>query len=161
LPFFNRVRFSATSAWSAQGFDFFNPVQPEGYLRCCRWKTSAKPLSKEKAMEKLLAIFSVFILAVPLYAAEGDPNVVVTCTDEGGGVFKVSYAVQVDTQTGDPGLARGFALNIEVSGNATITSVSDYDMAGTATVPRTIMAYLSAKLTSAPIPTTWMTGAVR
>jgi hypothetical protein len=84
-------------------------------------------------MKKLVCLFAVIALAAPLYAAEGDPNVVITCTDEGGGVCKVSYAVQVDTHTGDPGLVRGFALDISVSGNATITGVSGYDQTGTAT----------------------------
>jgi hypothetical protein len=83
-------------------------------------------------MKKLVCLLAVIALAAPLYAAEGDPNVVITCTDEGNGVCRVDY--QVLAEDGDPGLVRGFALDIEVSGNATITAVSDYDQTGTATV---------------------------
>jgi hypothetical protein len=78
-------------------------------------------------MKKLVCLLAVIALTAPLYAAVGDPNVDVTCDDLGSGVCQVSYEVQYEDGL-DPGaLVRGFALDIEVSGNATITSVSNYD----------------------------------
>ena len=81
-------------------------------------------------MKKLLCLFAVIALAAPIYAA--DPNVLITCTDEGSGVVRVDYEVLVEDGV-DPGLARGFAMDITVSGNATIDDISDYSADGTST----------------------------
>jgi hypothetical protein len=81
-------------------------------------------------MKKLLCLFAVIALAAPIYAA--DPNVHITCTDEGGGTVRIDYEVKVEDGV-DPGLARGFAMDITVSGNATIEGISDYSNDGTAT----------------------------
>ena len=81
-------------------------------------------------MKKLLCLFAVIALAAPIYAA--DPNVSVTCTDEGSGVVRIDYEVLVEDGV-DPGLARGFAMDITVTGNATIEGISDYSSDGTST----------------------------
>lgn len=79
-------------------------------------------------MKKLLTLFAVLALTAPVFAAEGDPNVLVTCEDEGGGVIAVSYQL-LDEDGSNPGLAnlmRGIALDITVDGGATIDAISDY-----------------------------------
>ena len=87
-------------------------------------------------MKKLLCLFAVIALAAPVYAA--DPNVVITCIDlrtaqpPQPGYCEVRY--EVKTQDGvDPGLVRGFAMDITVSGNTTITGISGYSADGTPT----------------------------
>lgn len=76
-------------------------------------------------MKKLLALIAVFALTAPVFAAEGDPNVLITCDADG----TVSYQL-LDEDGSNPGLAnlmRGIALDITVDGGATIDAISDYD----------------------------------
>lgn len=82
---------------------------------------------RENVMKKLVCMFAVIALAAPLYAA--DPNVVISCDDEGNGVCVVKY--EVLQEDGDPGLVRGFAFDVTLSGNATIESIYDYSSDGT------------------------------
>ena len=83
-------------------------------------------------MKKLLTLFAVLALTAPVFAADGDPNVLITCEDEGGNVVSVSYQL-LDEDGSNPGLAnlmRGIALDITVDGGATIDAISDYDADG-------------------------------
>jgi hypothetical protein len=83
-------------------------------------------------MKKLLTLIAVLALTATVFAAEGDPNVVITCEDEGGKVVRVDYQL-LDEDGSNPGLAnkmRGIALDITVDGGATIDSISDYDALG-------------------------------
>jgi hypothetical protein len=78
-------------------------------------------------MKKLLTLFAVLALTAPVFAAEGDPNVRVTC-ESVGGVVEVSYQL-LDEDGSNPGLAnlmRGIALDITVYGGGTIDAISDY-----------------------------------
>jgi hypothetical protein len=82
-------------------------------------------------MKKLVCLFAVIALTAPLYAAVGDPNVDFVCEDLGSGVCQVNYEIKYQDGL-DPGaLVRGFALDIEITGDLgtspTITSISSYD----------------------------------
>lgn len=88
-------------------------------------------------MKKLLALFAVLALTAPVFAVDGDPNVLITCVDEGGSppVVAVYYEV-LDEDGFVPGddLLRGIALDITTSNTATIDVIKDYD-AESATPP--------------------------
>ncbi len=71
----------------------------------------------------LRSLFVTFAFATTIYAA--DPNVLITCTDEGGGVIRVDYQVLVEDGV-TPTLMRGIALDIIVDGGATIDAISDF-----------------------------------
>jgi hypothetical protein len=78
-------------------------------------------------MKKLLALFAVFALTAPVFAADGDPNVLITCSNVGN-VVTVDYQL-LDEDGSNPGLAnlmRGIALDITVDGGATIDAISNY-----------------------------------
>jgi hypothetical protein len=78
-------------------------------------------------MKKLLALFAVFALTAPVFAADGDPNVLITCSNVGN-VVTVGYQL-LDEDGSNPGLAnlmRGIALDITVDGGATIDAISNY-----------------------------------
>ena len=75
-------------------------------------------------MKKLLCVIAVIALAAPVMAADGDPNVAVTCSDLGSGLVEVSYQVLVEDV--DPGLMRGIALDITTSNAATIDGISAF-----------------------------------
>jgi len=76
-------------------------------------------------MKKLLTLIAVIALTAPVFAADGDPNVLITIVDEGGGVVQVNYEVLVEDGV-DPGLMRGIALKISTSNTALIDAISDY-----------------------------------
>ena len=76
-------------------------------------------------MKKLLTLFAVLAFTAPVFAADGDPNVLITIVDEGGGVVQVNYEVLVEDGV-DPGLMRGIALKISTSNTALIDAISDY-----------------------------------
>ena len=81
-------------------------------------------------MKKLLALFAVLALTAPVFAADDDPNVLITIEDEGSGVVRVDYEVLAEDGF-DPGaegnLMRGIALIISTSNTAKIDAISDYD----------------------------------
>ena len=81
-------------------------------------------------MKKLLVLFAVFALTAPVFAADGDPNVRITCNDLGGGLVQVSYAVLYEDGLDPSARARGFAFNINASNGCLITAISDYDAEG-------------------------------
>ena len=66
-------------------------------------------------MKKMILMLTVFSLASSVWATD----VTITCTDEGGGVVRIDYAV-----TGSPKV-RAFALDITVEAG-TIDEISDY-----------------------------------
>ena len=66
-------------------------------------------------MKKLVLTLAVVLLATPAWATD----VAITCTDEGGGVVRIDYAV-----TGAP-KARAFALDITVDAGV-IEAISDF-----------------------------------
>jgi hypothetical protein len=76
-------------------------------------------------MKKLLCLIAVIALTAPVMAADGDPNVAVTCNDLGGGLVQFSYQVLVEDGV-DPGLMRGIAFDVTTSNTATITGISNY-----------------------------------
>jgi hypothetical protein len=76
-------------------------------------------------MKKLLTLFAVIALTAPVFAADGDPNVLITIVDEGGGVVQVNYQVLVEDGV-DPGLMRGIALKLTTSNTALFDAISDY-----------------------------------
>jgi hypothetical protein len=61
-----------------------------------------------------------------------DPNVLITCSDQGNGEALVSYQVLVEDGV-DPGLMRAIALDITVDGGATIDAIKGYAAEGAAT----------------------------
>lgn len=78
-------------------------------------------------MKKLLTLIAVLALTAPVFAADGDPNVLITCSADGTTVT-VGYQL-LDEDGSNPGLAnlmRGIALDITVDGGATIDTISDY-----------------------------------
>ncbi len=75
-------------------------------------------------MKKLLTLIAVLALTAPVFAAQGDPNVLISCTDEGGGIVRVDYEVLVEDGV-TPALMRGVALDITVDAG-TIDEISDY-----------------------------------
>lgn len=78
-------------------------------------------------MKKLLTLFAVLALTAPVFAADGDPNVLVTIVDEGGGVAQVHYTLLAEdgfVPADDP--LRGLALRISTSNTADIDAISDY-----------------------------------
>jgi hypothetical protein len=86
-------------------------------------------------MKKLLALFAVLALTAPVFAADGDPNVLITCVDEGGAVVRVDYQILAEDGfvPGDD-LLRGIALDITTSNTATIDVIKDYDAEGVTNV---------------------------
>lgn len=66
-------------------------------------------------MKKMVLALAVLLLATPTWATD----VAITCTDEGGGVVRIDYAV-----TGSPKV-RAFALDITVDAG-TIDEISDF-----------------------------------
>lgn len=76
-------------------------------------------------MKKLLTLFAVLALTAPVLAADGDPNVLITIVDEGGGVVQVNYQVLVEDGV-DPGLMRGIALKLTTSNTALFDAISNY-----------------------------------
>lgn len=77
-------------------------------------------------MKKLLTLFAVFALTAPVLAADGDPNVLISCEADGLEVT-VSYELLAeDGYVPADDLMRGLALNITVDGGATIDAISDY-----------------------------------
>lgn len=78
-------------------------------------------------MKKLVCLLAVIALAAPLYAAVGDPNIVISCVDDvpGTGVCRIDYQVLDEDGLGSEALVRGFALEISVGGNATIDDEFD------------------------------------
>jgi hypothetical protein len=81
-------------------------------------------------MKKLLALFAVFALTAPVFAADGDPNVLITCNDLGGGLVQVSYAILYEDGLDPSARARGFAFNINANNGCLITAISEYDAEG-------------------------------
>jgi hypothetical protein len=81
-------------------------------------------------MKKLLTLFAVFALTAPVLAADGDPNVLITCEAVGNDVT-VSYELLAEDDF-DPATnpLRGLALNITVDGGATIDAISNYAAEG-------------------------------
>jgi hypothetical protein len=79
-------------------------------------------------MKKLLTMIAVFALTAPVFAADGDPNVEITCHDEGNGVVRVDY--EVLDEGNSPGLMRAIALRISTSNTALIDAITDYDTVG-------------------------------
>jgi hypothetical protein len=80
----------------------------------------------EKVMKKLLTLIAVFALTAPVFAADGDPNVLITCEADG---TTVTVGYQLLDQGTNPGLAnlmRGLAIDITTSNTATIDGISDY-----------------------------------
>jgi hypothetical protein len=78
-------------------------------------------------MKKLLTLIAVLALTAPVFAADGDPNVLITCSADGTTVT-VGYQL-LDEDGSNPGLAnlmRGIALDITVDGGATIDTISDF-----------------------------------
>lgn len=71
----------------------------------------------------------LFLLCVGLYctplAQAADPNVLITCHNEGGGVVRVDYEVLVEDGV-DPGRMRAIALRIWTSNAALFDAISDY-----------------------------------
>lgn len=77
-------------------------------------------------MKKLLTLIAVFAFTAPVLAADGDPNVKITCEAEGTTVT-VSYALQAQDgfdPASDP--MRGIAFNITTSNTAKIATITDY-----------------------------------
>jgi hypothetical protein len=85
-------------------------------------------------MKKLLTLIAVLALTAPVFAADGDPNVLITCVDEGNGVVRVEYDLLAEDGfvPGD-NLLRGIALDITTSNTATIEVIKDYDAEGAST----------------------------
>ena len=81
-------------------------------------------------MKKLLALFAVFALTAPVFAADGDPNVHITCNDLGGGLVQVSYNILYQDGLASSARVRGFAFNINASNGCLITAISEYDAEG-------------------------------
>ena len=81
-------------------------------------------------MKKLLALFAVFALTAPVFAADGDPNIHITCNPLGGGLVQVSYEVLYQDGLDPSARARGFAFNMNASNGCLITAISDYDAEG-------------------------------
>lgn len=81
-------------------------------------------------MKKLLALFAVFALTAPVFAADGDPNVHITCNDLGGGLVQVSYNLLYEDGLDPSARVRGFAFNINANNGCLITAISDYDAEG-------------------------------
>lgn len=68
-------------------------------------------------MKKMLLVLAILAIATPAWAA-----VVITATDSGGGVATISYDA-----SGEGSLVRAFALDITVTGSATITAAGVVD----------------------------------
>ena len=86
-------------------------------------------------MKKLLVLFAVFALTAPVFAADGDPNVLIKCSGTPDAVV-VSYELLAEDGfvPGDD-LMRGIALKITTSNTALIDAISGYagEFAGTPT----------------------------
>ena len=90
----------------------------------------------EKVMKKLLTLFAVLALTAPVFADTGDPNVRITCDDEGGGVVAVYYELLAeDGFVPENDRMRGIALRIKTPGSSALfDAISDYAADG-ASVP--------------------------
>jgi hypothetical protein len=81
-------------------------------------------------MKKLLTLFAVIALTAPVFAAEGDPNVVISCTDLTGGLVQVRYDIQYVDGLDPAARVRGFAFDITADNGCLITAISEYDAEG-------------------------------
>ena len=81
-------------------------------------------------MKKLLALFAVLALTAPVFAADGDPNVAITCDDLGNGLVQVGYEIKYEDGLDPAARVRGFAFNMTASNSCLITAISEYDAEG-------------------------------
>jgi hypothetical protein len=78
-------------------------------------------------MKKLLTLIAVIALTAPVFADDGDPNVLITIVDEGGGLVQVWYELlEQDDFDPESNPLRGIALRISTSNTAKIDAISHY-----------------------------------